>query len=111
MHHANGSDYFTHDEEMIARGSILSGITLVVSDPEAIGPFISSFITDRALIWYKMITIFQGKYAWTYMKPSKKNNDGRMGYKLIYNHYLGPRITYHIEAGAEKKLAQFTHTV
>ena len=31
---ANGSDYFTHDEEMIARGSILSGPAALGTDPE-----------------------------------------------------------------------------
>ena len=39
MHHTNGSKNLTHDEEMIAHGSILSGSTVSVSDPEAIGPF------------------------------------------------------------------------
>ena len=46
----NGSKYFTHDEEMIARGSILSGLTVLGTDPEAVGPFTGSFIIDRALL-------------------------------------------------------------
>ena len=50
MHHANDSDYFTHDEEMIARESTLSGTVALQSDPEAVVPFTDLFITDRTLI-------------------------------------------------------------
>ena len=57
-----------------------------------------------------MVAIFQALDAWTYLKPSKKHRDGIMGYKLIYNHYLGPSNTDHMAAGAEKKLAQCTYT-
>ena len=80
------------------------------SDPEAIGPFTDSFITDRVLIWDKMIKIFHGSDAWTYQKPAKKNHDGILGYKIISNHYLGPRNINHVAAVVEKKLAQCTYT-
>ena len=39
---ANGSEYFTHDEEMIAQGLILSGPAVLGTDPEEIGPFTDS---------------------------------------------------------------------
>ena len=104
------SDYFTNDEEMIAQGSILSGPAVLVTDPEDIGPFIDYFITDRVLIWDKMAAIFQGSDTCTYLKPAKKHRDGRLGFRIIYNHYLGPRNIYHMAAGAEKKLAQCTYT-
>ena len=97
-HRANGSKYFTHDEEIIAGGSILSEPAVSGSDPEAVGPFTNSFITDRTLIWDNMVAIFQGSDAWTYLKPSKKHRDGRMGYKLIYNHYPGPSNMDHMGA-------------
>ena len=59
-HRANGSDYFTHDEDMIACGSILGGPEALGSDPEAVVPFTDLFVTDRALIWEKMVAILQG---------------------------------------------------
>ena len=62
---ANGSNYFTHDEEIIARGSILSGPLALVSDPEAVEPFTDLFIIDRELIWDNMFTIFHRSYSWT----------------------------------------------
>ena len=55
---ANGSKYFTNDEYMIVRGSIISGHAVLGTDPEEIGPFTKSFITDKVLIWDKMVAIF-----------------------------------------------------
>ena len=104
-YNTSGSKYFTPDEEMIYCGPIISGAAVSVSDPETIGPFTDLFTTDRALVWDKMDTILQGSDAWMYLKPSKKHHDGRMCYKLIYNHYLGPRNIYHMVDGAEKKLS------
>ena len=79
-HRANGSEYFTHDEDMINFGSIISGPEMFGSDPEDVGPFTDSFSTDRDLIWVKMVEIFQVSDDWTYLNPDKKHHDGRMGY-------------------------------
>ena len=105
---ANGSGHFTHDEDIIAHGLIISGPTVVVSDPEAIGPFNKSFINNRSLIWDNMVSIFQGTDAWKYLNPANKYSNGIMGYMLIYNHYLGPSNIYHMAAGAKNKIAQCT---
>ena len=56
----NGRKYFTHDKAMIARGLILNGPAVLGTDPEDIGPSAYSFITDRALVWNKMVAILQG---------------------------------------------------
>ena len=106
----NGSKYFIHNEEMISQGSIISGPAVLGTEPEEIGPFTNSFMTNRALIWYKMVAIFQVSDAWTYLNPSKNHCDGRLGFRLIYNHNLGPRNIYHMAAVAEKKLAQYSYT-
>ena len=76
------------------------------TDPEEIGPFANSFITYRVLIWDKMVAIFQGSDSWTYLKTAKNHFDGRLGFRIIYNHYLGPRNIGHMAAGAEKKIDQ-----
>ena len=106
----NGSKYFTHDDEMIARGSILSGTAMLGTDPEDISPFTDYFITDRAFVWDKMVEIFQGLDACTYLKTDKKYRDGRLGFRFIYNHYLGTSNIYHMAAGAEKNITQCTYT-
>ena len=55
VYRANSSKYSTHDEEMVDHGPILSRSAVSGSDSEAIGPFSDSFITDRSLVWYKMV--------------------------------------------------------
>ena len=75
MHRANGSKYFTNDEDIITCGLIISVTLVLGSDPEAVGPFSDSFIIDRSLIWEKLVTIFQGSDAWTHLKPPKKHCD------------------------------------
>ena len=107
---AIGREYFTHDEDMIDQGSIISGHAVLGTDPKKIVPFTNSYITNRAFIWDKMVAIFQVLDAWTYLKPDKKYCDGRLGFSIIYNHYLGPSNTDHMAAGAEKKLAQCSYT-
>ena len=89
---------------------ILSGHPVLGTDPEEIGPFTESFVTNRAFIWDKMVAIFQGLGAWTYLKRDKKHCDGRLLFRFIYNHYLGPRNIYNMAAGAYKKLSQCSYT-
>ena len=98
--------YFIHDEDMIYRGSIISGHVVLGTDPEEIGSLTNSFITNRTLIWDNIVAIFQVSDAWTYLKPAKNHRDGRLGFRLIYNHNLGISNIYHMAAGAEKNLAQ-----
>ena len=109
-HRVNVSGYFKDDGETISRGSIISMTNVFGINPEAIAPFTYLFITDRVLIWDKMFAIFQGTDTRMYLNPSKKHREGRMGYNIIYNHYLGQSNIYHIADGVKKKLAQFTYT-
>ena len=106
----NGSDYFMRDEEMIAQGLILSGPAALETDPEEMGPFTHSFITNRAFICYRMVAIFQESDAWTYFNPANKHRDGSLGFRLIYNHYLSPRNRDHMADGADKKLSWCSYT-
>ena len=57
--------------------------------PEEIGPFADSFISDRALIWEKMVAIFQGLDALADLMPAKKHRDRRLGFRIIYKSLLG----------------------
>lgn len=100
-----GSTYFTPDEEMLARAPILSGPVVLGTDPEEVGPFTDSFITDRATVWDKLTSIFQGSPAWTYMRGAKKHRDGRLAFRLIHDHYLGASNIDHMASNCEKKLA------
>ena len=70
-HRSNDSKFFTHDEEMISCGSILSGPAVLGSDPEDFEQFTYLFITDRALICDRTVAIFWGSDSWTYLNPAK----------------------------------------
>ena len=109
IYRADGINYFTHNEEMINQGYILSGHAVLGTYPEEIILFTDSFITDRTLIWYKMVEIFQVLDAWAYLKPAKNHRDGRLGFRLIYNHYLVPSNTDHMAYSAEKKIVQCSY--
>ena len=95
---------------MIAWGSIISGHAVLGTDSEEIGPLPDSFITNRALIWDKMIEIFKGSDIWMHLKPAKKHRDGRLGFSIIHNNYLGPSNIDLIAAGAEKNIDQYSYT-
>ena len=109
-YHANGSEYFTQNEEMIARGLILSGPAVLGTEPEEIGTFSDSLINDIVLICDNMFAILQGLEAWTYLKPAKNNRDGILGLSLIYNHYFGPSNIDNMAAGADNNIAQCSYT-
>ena len=57
-----------------------------------------------------MIAIFQGSDSWPYLKPANNNLDGKLVFRIIYNHYLCPSKIDHMAAGAEKKLDQCSYT-
>ena len=59
IYHTNGIEYFNHGEKLISCGPIISGLVLYGSNPEVLGSFTNSFITDIALIWDKMVSIFK----------------------------------------------------
>ena len=99
-HRTNSSKYFIYDEDMITRGSICSVPAALGSNPKAVGPFNDSFIIDIAVIFDKMVAMFQVSDGCTYLKLAKKQYIVRMGYKLIYNHYLVPSNIYHMADGA-----------
>ena len=94
---------------MIDRGSILSEHLVLGTNHEEIGPFTNSFITNRALTSDNMVAIFQGSNALTYFNPAKNHRDGRLVFRLIYNHYLDFSNIDHMAAGSEKNLAKCSY--
>ena len=89
---------------MIDRRSIISGPEVIGTDPT------DYFTTNIELIWDNMVAMFQVSDTCTYIKPAKKNCGGRRGFRIIYNHYLGPSNIDHTEDTTEKKLSQCNYT-
>ena len=104
------SNYATLDEEMIARAPIISpGVVGTSDELELVGPFSDSFVTDRAMAWEKISTIFQEHESWTYLKPARKTRNGRMAFRTVYDHYLGPNNVDHMANIAERRLRDVSY--
>ena len=98
-------NYDTLDEEMIARAPILESTAAgALAELELNGPFVDSYITDRTLAWDKLAPLFQTHESWTYFKSARKTRNGRMAFKAVFNHYLGPNNVDHMATKAERKL-------
>lgn len=104
-----GSKYTTHDQELIKRGAIIDPTGAPTTDPEKDGPFTDTYLSDRMKLWRHGASLFKNTEAWPYYKVGKKNEDGRMGSKSVWNHYLGPNNVDHMAASAEKLLAQSSY--
>ena len=53
--------------------------------------------------------VFKQSVAWPHLKQAKKTEDGRYGYHLLYNHYLGSSNVDHMAAQAETVLATYVY--
>jgi hypothetical protein len=97
-----GSVYFSHDDEMIARGPILLAGAAVGPDAETIWPFALSFLVDRAEVWEKLAEILLPHDAFTVIRAAKRTRKGRLAYQLLYRHYLGPNNVGNMAGEAEQ---------
>ena len=100
-----GSAYISHDDEMIARGPILEMGAAVGPNAEMVGPFSDAFLVDRTTVWEKLAEILLASDSFTVIKTAKVRRDGRLAYKLLYAHYLGPNNVDYMAGEAEKTLA------
>jgi hypothetical protein len=73
-------------------------------DAETLGPFAPSFIVDRAAVWEKLAKILLTNDAFTVIKGTKKTQNGRLAYQLLYAHYLGPNNVGNMAGEAESVL-------
>ena len=56
-----------------------------------------TFLTDRQTMWDKISDLTRDHECWTYVKPAQRSHDGRQGYTLLFDHYLGTE--QHSESG------------
>ena len=104
------ANYPTLEHEMVARAPILApGATGDVPTLESNGPFTQSFITDRSEVWAKLAVIFGSVECWTYAKIGRRTRDGRLCFRAVYDHYLGPNNIDHMASRAERKLRDSTY--
>ncbi len=77
---------------------------VVGPDAETTGPFVPSFIVDRAAVWEKLAEILLTNDAFTVIKAAKKTRNGRLAYQLLYALYLGPNNVGNMAGEAETVL-------
>ena len=63
-----------------------------------------TFLTDRQTVWDKISDLTREHECWTYVKPAQRARDGRQGFTLLFDHYLGQNSTANQASLAEMKL-------
>ena len=63
-----------------------------------------TFLTDRQTVWDKISDLTLEHECWTYVKPAQRARDGRQGFTLLFDHYLGQNSTANQASLAEAKL-------
>ena len=59
---------------------------------------------DNVTVWEKLSALMHSHECWTYVRPAQRTRNGRMAYRALKNHYLGPNNTNHQANEAEAKL-------
>ncbi len=111
------SVYASHDEELVARSSILkklTGAALTKSDEqlEKAGPFTDTFLMDSAKVYDLLTHLFGTETYFTYIKDAGKKRgmpNGRMGWFALFNHFVGPNMVDHITTDCEATLRNTTY--
>ena len=62
------------------------------------------FPADNVTVWEKLSALTRSHECWTYVRPAQRTRNGRMAYRALKNHYLGPNNTNHQANEAETKL-------
>ena len=88
------TNYDTPQDEMIARAPMMF----------ANGDEHPTFLTDRQTVWDKISDLTREHECWTYVKPAQRARDGRQGFTLLFDHYLGQNSTANQASLAEAKL-------
>ena len=88
------TNYDTPQDEMIAHAPMMI----------ANGDEHPTFLTDRQTIWDKISDLTREHECWTYVKPAQRARNGRQGYTLLFDHYLGQNSMANQASLAEAKL-------
>ena len=88
------TNYDTPQDEMIARVPMM----LANRDEHP------TFLTDRQTVWDKISDLTRDHECWTYVKPAQHARDGRQGYMLLFDHYLGQNSMANQASLTEAKL-------
>jgi hypothetical protein len=78
------NNYTSRVDELIARAPIVDNIA--ADGTIAYG---AVYLQDRETVWVKIEELTRDHACRTYIRAAARTRDGRMAYKLLYQHYLG----------------------
>ena len=68
-----------------------------------------TFVTDNKMIFDKLAELTRDHECWSHFKPHSRPQNGRAGYMVFKNHYVGPNNIDNMVATAEHKLINATY--
>ena len=86
------SKYTSHDQESIARSSILTkcaDLNLTYTKLEADGPFVLPFLINSKKVWAILHTLFSASDIWQHVKKFASMQNGRCIWRTLHIHFLG----------------------
>ena len=100
VEYLRGNDgWATLQDEMINRAPIVNAANVRMD----------TFITDNQRTWVLISTICRESECWTYVKKGQRTRDGRLAFRSMYNHYLGPNAVDNMANSVERKLTRTTY--
>ena len=67
------------------------------------------FPADNITVWEKLSALTHLHECWTHVRPAQRTHNGRMAYRALKNHYVGPNNTNHQANEAEAKLKDYSY--
>jgi hypothetical protein len=93
------NNYDSRFEEMVARAG----------HSDVNGELLDTFVADRQRVWELLSAICRDSDCWTYLKTAQRTKDGRLAYRSLYDHYLGPNNVDNLATMAERRLSSLTY--
>jgi len=96
------TNYATRQEELIARAPHLETVTGNQQTTAV-------YSADSKKVWEIIAGMTRGTDCWTYVCPAQRTRDGRMAFRGLKDHYLGPNSVDTQSSTAERILQLTTY--
>jgi hypothetical protein len=93
------NNYDSRFEEMVARAG----------HRDAQGDLLDTYVADRLRVWELLSAICRDSDCWTYLKTAQRTKDGRLAFRSLYDHYLGPNNVDNLATMAERRLSSLSY--
>jgi hypothetical protein len=70
---------------------------------------VRTFQDDKRKVWNILSNMCAKHPCWVYIKPAQNGKIGRLAYKLLFDHYLGPKNVGNMDNAAKTKLSSILY--